>query len=529
MLDAVLAVGSALDLQVVLRRIVEAAMELSDAQYGALGVVGDWGGLSQFLAVGIDDETRARIGPLPHGEGILGELIRHPVPLRLVDLSAHPAAYGFPANHPPMHSFLGVPVRVRDEVFGNLYLTEKRGGRAFDEGDEAVVLTLATAAGVAIDNARLYDEAQRRERWRAAGAEVATALLSGTEPEDVLRLVATRARVLAEASYSCVALPVDATHLLVEVVDGPPELAGTVLPLTGTPLGAVVATGEPLLVSGSAVPQVLSACPVSSALLVPLPTVGGLLIVASAIGEPALRSTHTHELKAFAGQAGLALELAQRRRDTEQVGLLEDRERIGRDLHDLVIQRLFATGMRLEGLSRLLADRPELADRLRESVDELDTTIREIRSTIHAIQRDATPGGRPSLRARLLDVVDAGAEVIGSEPALRLSGLVDTAVDDDVAEDLLAVLREALSNVARHAKASVVEVTVKVTDEVRLEVRDDGIGPLVSRTDDAGGSTGKGLVNLTTRAERHGGGCTLVERETGGTQLTWWAPLSPVT
>ncbi|MDP3712316.1 MAG: GAF domain-containing protein [Mycobacteriales bacterium] len=520
LLDAVLAVGSALDLQVVLRRIVEAAMELSDAEYGALGVVGDWGGLSQFLAVGIDDETRARIGPLPHGEGILGELIRHPVPLRLVDLSAHPATYGFPAHHPPMHSFLGVPVRVRDEVFGNLYLTEKRGGRAFDEGDEAVVLTLATAAGVAIDNARLYDEAQRRERWRAAGAEVATALLSGTEPEEVLRLVATRARVLAEASYSCIALPVAAGHLLVEVVDGPPELAGVVLSLAGTPLGAVVATGEPLLVSGDAVPQVLSACPVSSALLVPLPTVGGLLIVASAADEPGLRSTHTHELRAFASQAGLALELAQRRRDTEQVGLLEDRERIGRDLHDLVIQRLFATGMRLDGLSRLV-DRPELAERLRESVDDLDTTIREIRSTIHAIQRDVTPGS-PSLRARLLDVVDAGAEVIGSEPALRLSGLVDTAVGDDVAEDLLAVLREALSNVARHAKASHVEVTVKVTDQVRLEVRDDGIGPGV----DSGDGSGNGLANLTARAQRHGGGCLLEERETGGAQLSWWAPLT---
>jgi signal transduction histidine kinase len=519
LLDAVLAVGSELDLQVVLRRIVEAAMELVDAEYGALGVVGDWGGLSQFLTVGIDEEGRSRIGPLPHGRGILGELIRHPEPLRLEDLTAHPAAYGFPPGHPPMRTFLGVPVRVRDEVYGNLYLTEKRGGAAFTEADQDVVLALASAAGVAIDNARLYDEARRREAWRAAGAEVATALLKGDEPEEVLRLVAARARRLAEADCSCVALPLGPGRLVVEVVDGPVELAGTVLPLEGSEVGAVLATGEPLLLAGPQVDRVLPGTRLSSALLVPLTTVSGLLLVASSPTAPALRPSHAHELRAFAAQAALALELAQRRRDEEATGLLADRDRIGRDLHDLVIQRLFATGMRLEGLAKLV-DKPELALRLRESVDDLDTTIREIRSTIYALQH-VPVAGASSLRSRLLDAVDVGAEAIGSTPSVRMSGLVDTTVPDDVAEDLLAVVREALSNVARHARATRAEVELDVTtDEVRLRVRDDGVGV------DPGVTRRSGVANLEARALKHDGGCLLSARQGGGTTLEWWCRLA---
>jgi signal transduction histidine kinase len=516
LLDAVLAVGSALDLQVVLRRIVEAAMELSEAQYGALGVVGESGFLSQFLTVGIDDEQRAKIGPLPRGHGILGELIRHPTPLRLDDLSTHSSTYGFPPGHPPMKTFLGVPVRVRDEVYGNLYLTEKRGGAGFDEEDESVVLALAAAAGVAIDNARLYDEARRREGWRAAGAEVATALLSGDEPDVVLRLVAARARELSDAAFSCIALPTGEEHLVAEVVDGPVDLAGAVLPRHGTALAAVLETGEPLLVAGPDASAVLAGRPAASALLVPLGTTVGVLVVASVEGQAPLRPYLAVELRSFAAQAALALELAERRRDAEKVGLLEDRDRIGRDLHDLVIQRLFATGMRLEGIAKLV-DRPELAVRLKESVDELDTTIREIRSTIYALHE--TPSSDSvSLRARLLEAIDAGAQVLGHTPSVQMSGLVDTTVTPEVGEDLLAVLREALSNVARHAGASAVDVVLDVSDRVRLLVSDNGVGisPNGRRS---------GLANLEARAAQHGGLCNVKPLPAGGTVLEWSVPL----
>ena len=219
LLDAVLAVGTGLDLQTVLHRIVEAAVQLVDARYGALGVIDHGRLLSQFLTVGIDEETAAQIGSLPRGGGILGLLIDDPRPLRLHDLGEHRAAFGFPAHHPPMRSFLGVPIRVRDEVFGNLYLTEKVGGADFDDEDERVVLALATAAGVAIENARLYDEVRHRERWLQASAEVTTALLSGAETEDVLHLVAARARDLAEADFAAIVLPLG-DSLVIEVANG---------------------------------------------------------------------------------------------------------------------------------------------------------------------------------------------------------------------------------------------------------------------------------------------------------------------
>ena len=206
LLDAVLAVGSELDLPVVLRRIVEAAVTLVDARYGALGVIGDDERLDAFITVGIDDVDAARIGDLPTGGGLLGQLIADPRPLRLDDLAEHPASVGVPPHHPPMRSFLGVPIRVRDVVFGNLYLTEKQGAVSFDEADEAVVQALASAAGVAIEHARLFDQTRRREQWLSASDAVSRALLSGSEPEVVLALVAAHARSLTGAALAAIAL-----------------------------------------------------------------------------------------------------------------------------------------------------------------------------------------------------------------------------------------------------------------------------------------------------------------------------------
>jgi len=522
LLEAFLAVGSALDLQPVLRRIIEAAVTLVDADYGALGVIAEDGkGLSQFVVVGIDDEQAARIGSLPAGHGVLGELIRDPRPLRLHDLAEHQASYGFPANHPPMRTFLGVPIRVRDAVFGNLYLTEKRGGGDFDDDDEAVVLALATAAGIAVQNARLYTESRQRERWLEATAEVSTALLSGTEPEDVLTLVAQRAREVTGAELALVALPIDDSRLLVEVADGHrgDELRGRLVQQDGSGLGDVLRSGQAgELDSGD---LAFVGAEVGSGHAVPLGPAGqparGVLAVAGL--PPGGSEAAVRTLTSFSAQAAVALELAERRRDAERFAVFEDRDRIARDLHDLVIQRLFATGMQLEGAARLIASRPaDASSRVHRAVDDLDATIRELRSTIYGLQ--APQDGPASLRALLLQVVDAGTEQLGFAPALRMEGLLDTLVPVEVGEHLLPTLREALSNAARHARATSVEVMVAAHDaELVLEVRDNGVGL------PAGESRRSGLANLASRAEALGGELVTTSVPGQGTRLRWRVPL----
>ena len=517
LLEAVLAVGSDLDLQTVLRRITEAASTLADARYAALGVLGDDGRVAQFLTVGISDEQRAQIGVLPQGRGVLGLLIRDPRPLRLDDLGQDPAAYGFPPGHPPMKTFLGVPIRLRDAVFGNLYLTEKRGGGPFDEEDEAVVLALAAAAGVAIENARLYDAARRREGWLRASAEISTALLGDSDPEEVLRLVAQRTRELSRGDTALVALPAGAGALLVEVADGAAaqEQLGTRLSTSG-PLGHVLSGGRPLLLVGQEAQGVLAHDAVGSALLVPL-SARGVIVVTTQEGAPSLDPAVVVEVAGFAAQAAVALEVAERRRDAERLVVFEDRDRIARDLHDLVIQRLFATGMQLESVARQV-ERPEAATKVRRAVDDLDTTIREIRSTIYALQNESSQE-RISLRSRLFEVIDAGAEQLGFTPAVRLAGLVDTAVPAELGDHLQAVLREALSNAARHSGARRVEVVLEVGDAVQLVVRDDGTGLPETAT------RRSGLANLAERAELLGGTFRAVCRDEGGTELIWSAPL----
>jgi signal transduction histidine kinase len=527
LLDAVLAIGQDLDLQAVLRRIIEAAVELVDAEYGALGVIGDGERLSQFVTVGLDDETYRQIGPLPRGHGILGLLIREPHPLRLDDLSQHDSSYGFPPHHPPMRTFLGVPVRVRDEVFGNLYLTEKRGGRTFDAEDEAVVHALATAAGIAVANARLYDEARQRERWLASSSDVTTQLLSGSDPDDVLELVVRHARDLSDAELALLALPSDDNNLLIEMSDGKAaaELRGRVVPVDGTLLGDVYRLGEPLAVgavSSDERAQALRSLPVQldAAMFVPLGSVGqtrGVLCVANRAGARRFGDRDVRILEAFAGQAAIALELAQRRRDAERLSVYADRDRIARDLHDLVIQRLFATGMQLEGATRFI-DQPEASDRVRRAVDDLDATIREIRSTIYALQSPDL-GTANSLRSRMLAVVEETSATLGFSPSVRLDGLVDTRVPEGVGEHLLAVLRESLTNIARHANAKAAEVHLSVDERLlTLTVRDNGQGlPADGRR--------SGLRNLADRATALGGGFTAATAPEGGTEVVWTVPL----
>ncbi|WUJ97962.1 GAF domain-containing protein [Streptomyces platensis] len=531
LLDAVMGLGRGLELPQVLGGIVEAAVDLTDAEYGALGVVGDGQRLSQFLPVGMSEELIASIGPLPCGRGILGELIRHPEPLRLTDLSRHPRSYGFPAHHPPMRTFLGVPVRVRDEVFGNLYLTEKRGGGSFDAEDEAVVTTLSIAAGVAIDNARMYHESRRRERWLEALGEITRSLLSGTEASQVLRLIAERAMEVAGADCAAVLLPVpsvpDRLRVAVAHGAGAGRIAGLTVPAEGSLPGTAARTGQPVV--SADLRSDPRAHPLGAgtgadeeygpAVAVPLQVdIGcGALRLCRLAGRPAFDETEARLISGFADQAVIALELGRRRAESEELAVFHDRDRIARDLHDLAIQRLFATGITLQSATRLI-DRPEAAERVGRAVDDLDTTIKIIRSTIFELRTAGDGADGAGLRRGLTDAVRTAARTLGFTPSLRIDGPADTNVPDDLAGHLLAVTAEALSNAARHARARRLDVALTVADEVTLTVVDDGVGVGAAR------HTG-GLANMRARAELHGGRLTVESPESGGTRIVWRVPL----
>jgi signal transduction histidine kinase len=531
LLEAVVAIGSGLDLATMLRRMVEAATTLVDASYGALGVIGEGGNsLIEFIPVGLSEEEIRRMEHWPHGLGILGLLIKEPKPLRLSDLGEHPESYGFPAGHPPMRTFLGVPIQVRGEAFGNLYLTEKRGGGEFDEEDENVVIALATAAGVAIENARLFEEVRRRELGLDASSEVTKALLTGADPAEVFELMTRRARQVTQADTAGVAMWADdGENLVVEAADGAyaAELPGLRFSVDGSLPGQVLRTGRPVSLDNAhddpSLAAALGSIPMGPTLIVPLgagESVRGVLGVAMGPGSSPFPEATGRMLLAFAEQSAIVLELAERRRDAERLTMLEDRDRIAKDLHDLVIQRLFATGITLSGAARLTT-RPEVASRIQHTINDLDDTIRQIRSTIFALQ--TPPGERlAGLRSQILAVVRGAEESLGFAPAVSLEGLLDTAVPDDVADQLLAVLGEALSNVTRHAHASKVVITVEARHELLLRVADDGVGI------EPGGRRG-GLRNMIERAAALGGECTIGRRDGGGTVVEWRVPLPSAT
>ncbi|MGX4694036.1 sensor histidine kinase [Streptomyces sp. JNUCC 63] len=531
LLEAVLSVGRELELEQVLHSIVEAAAALVDAEYAALGVIGpDGRRLSAFHTVGVGEEVIARIGPYPEGHGILGELIRRPQPLRLPRLSEHPASYGFPAHHPPMNTFLGVPIRVREQVFGNLYLTEKRGGLEFDEEDESVLATLAVAAGVAIDNARLYEESRLRERWLRATAEITHSLMSGAAQAEVLKLIAERAREITGAALVVMSTPVRGTGTLtVELAVGLRAEAhrGLVLPVEGTLAGEAFAGGAPVSSRDVAHDPRVSAGPprfagLGPAVAVPVGAsdghVQGVVLLAREAGATAFSQKELEPLRGFAAQASLAMELAERRQDAEQIALLEDRDRIARDLHDLAIQRLFATGMTLQSAGRFI-DHAGAKERVLRAVDDLDETIRIIRSTIFGLRMR---GGEeaPGLRARAVRVVGEATPVLGFAPSVRMEGLLDTHVPRESADHVVAVLSESLANIARHAHADRAEVVLETDGRtVRVTVTDNGVGI-------PSGGRRSGLANMAERAQKLGGDLEWTTPDGGGTRLVWHAPVN---
>jgi signal transduction histidine kinase len=525
LLDAFMDVSSGLDLDATLHRIVEAGVELVDARYGALGVLGEGGGLSAFIHVGIDDELRARMGSLPEGKGVLGQLITEPVPLRIPDLSRHPSSVGFPPHHPEMHSFLGVPVLVRGTVFGNLYMTEKRDGM-FTAEDEAVLTALAGAAGIAIDNARLYAEGEVRRQWLTALSDVRAGLLDTASPAGALALIAERLTALTDAdaawvlqgpyaddgAYAVVAQTgadlEDLTGHRLHPTDHPMLEAMTVaesFPVTLDLSGLAYEGPNDHVAWGHTLGFRLRASHADDA----------VVIVGRKAGAPPFADSVIPLITSFAEQAALALDLAARQRLARQLDVYEDRDRIARDLHDLVIQRVFAAGLALQSLLPRVAD-GDARRRIQSIVGALDDTVRDIRTTIFDLHTTDADAHTDSTRRRVLDIV---TEIAGEtpQPTVRMSGAVDSLVTGELAADVAAVVREAVSNVARHSGAAHVTVTLDVADDVVVEVVDDGRG-IDERT------ARSGLRNLEERARTRGGGLTVEALPDGGTRLRWYAP-----
>jgi signal transduction histidine kinase len=525
LLEAVVAVGSNLQLDVVLRRIVEAAVTLVDARYGALGVIDQDGRLADFIPVGLDEATIAGIAHWPEGRGLLGLLISDPRAVRLGDIAGHPQSSGFPAGHPPMTSFLGVPIRIRDEVYGNLYLTDKRDGSPFDEEDETLVTALSAAAGVAIENARLFDEGHRQQQWLTASSEVTRRLLAGDRVDEVLSFVTQQTLDMTAADAVVLALPdAERQHLMISHAAGrnAQGALGLRFPAGASLSGMVLATGQPVTVedfrhdprASRAARESLDLGPASVLPLGAAGNVRGVLTVGRAGGAMPLPRAAIQLAMTFAAQAGIALELAERRQDAERLSIFEDRDRIARDLHDQVIQRLYASGMKLQGTIPLIT-RPLAEERVNSVVDDLDKTIADIRTVIFSLQ--ARGQDHPNLRARVMDVVDEMTGAHGMTSSVQLDDRLDYEVPAEIGEHMLYALREALSNAARHGNASHVDVTVLAGGKLSLLVQDNGTGikDITRRS---------GLDNLAQRAERYGGTFT-IGPASRGTELRWEVPL----
>jgi signal transduction histidine kinase len=543
LLGAVLTIGEDLALAPMLHRLVETAVELVDAEYGALGVLDESRrGLAEFITVGIDDATRGAIGDVPKGLGILGALITDARPLRLAHINDYPDRAGFPPHHPNMTSFLGVPVRTSHGVFGNLYLTNKRSGPEFTETDEELVTGLAAMAGVAIDNARLFEDSQRRERTLTAMQDVANALLAGAETDETLQIVARDARELVNADIATIALPnATGTTMTIEVADGAEasDVLGRRFARAGSISGDALTSGKTEIIletfndPRTDQPQVKDGH-IGASVFIPL-LIGsepfGTLAVARDRGRPAFSAADVEILESFASQASVVLDNEQGRQQLQRLSLVEERERIARDLHDTVIQRLFATGLSLQATTKMIGEETA-RDRVKAAVADLDETVRHIRTVIFEVERRG-PAHTEELRARVLDLVVEAGRPLGFDPHVRFAGVIDATVPKRVGDELLATLREALSNVARHARATAVDVDLRVDDHIRLQVIDNGVGLPPGVTADTGRL---GIPNMRARAQRLGGilrlsaadqGTTSTGTMSTGTMLEWEVPLEP--
>jgi signal transduction histidine kinase len=529
LLDAVVAVTSGLELADVLSRITRAACSLAGARYGALGVLGPSGErLVEFITEGVTAAERAAIGDPPEGHGVLGLLIRDPRAQRLRDIREHPDSFGFPPNHPPMRSFLGAPIRIRDEVFGNLYLAEKEGPEEHNEfsaEDESVVVALASAAGVAIENARLYDASRRRALGSAAIGDLTHALLEGRDETEALGAFAAAVVAIATATRVGVVLHDDTGRRYLAATSWGADLdADTKAAFDGAVWDSFETSREPVVLladtpdhTAEGQPSVAAALhvhPASPAAVLSLASGDadvGLVLVAwdRSHAEPLV---DLRELAELTRHAGLALLAGRSRQTRSRMALLEDRERIARDMHDHVIQRLFATGLSLQTAAQASTD-PLVQHRVDEAVDALDASIREIRMTIFELSQTRTD---LSAEAQLRQVTSAFARGLGFAPELLVEGPLED-LPAPVRDDAIAVVREGLANVMRHARATRARVCVTVTDHVTVEVSDDGIGTEPSQAR-------SGLVNLAERAGGRGGRFEILAAAPRGTALRWSVP-----
>ncbi|QOR72386.1 GAF domain-containing protein [Ruania alkalisoli] len=520
------AVVSHLELPEVLRRLTEVAVELVDARYGALGVLAPDGWLEEFVHVGMDPGTVERIGRLPEGRGVLGALITNPEPIRLQHIADDPRSVGFPDGHPPMSSFLGVPIRIREEVFGNLYLTQKRGGDFTDE-DERLVRTLAATAAIAVENARLYSAARDRERWAAIGAHV-SAVLTETGTDGVPALLADA--VFEELGAARVAVlepgeePLTARIIAARGTDAA-QYNGRLLTTEETSAVLVLESGEPVARSGAttalsdadalAVRDSTGTGPVLFVRFAP----AGIEPLVLAVGrQPRGRAFGRSEIEAVTDAAGrivLSMELAQAREQHQRMLLSQDRARIARDLHDRVIQQLFGAGLELHSLEGSVPTAE--AERLRTAVDAIDDAISQIRTIIFALR--AVASDRQTLRHRVLDLAIEVSRHLPRNVDVEFAGPVDTLAGSEMAGEVMAVARELLSNVVRHACAEHVRVEVRAGGHLlELVVEDDGGGM---------GLAGhrSGLANISERAQRRGGDLEL-RSGPDGTTAAWRVPLT---
>lgn len=529
LLRVIVEIGAGLDLDATLHRIISAARELTSAPYGALAVRDHDGNLISFTHEGMDAETVRRIGHLPVGKGLLSLSLLDTPALRMDDLTTHPAAAGFPEHHPPMRAFLAVPITIRDTVFGNLYLTHVDAARVFSETDEVAARALAFAAAVAIDNAQVFERERTSVKWMEASREITTALLSRTEPHRrPLQLIAERARALTDAEQAIVLVPDDADApledvetLVVSAAVGllASDVLGQRVPVRESTSGAVFRSGEPLITEKLSYPiQAFTDVGQRPAILMPLRAhdeVVGVIVVARGADQPPFNASYLDLVSDFATHAAIALVLASAREDARRLTILAERERIAHDLHDHVIQRLFAAGMDLQGtLAR--ARSPEVADRLNRTLDDLQTIIEEIRTTIFELKSPTAAGG--DFRHRIQRVV---ADLTGDRDlvtTVRLDGPM-SAVGAELADHAEAVATEAVSNALRHSGASRLTVTISVADMFVLDVIDNGRGI------PAGNARRSGLANMARRAEQLGGSCEITTPPEGGTRVHWIAPL----
>jgi signal transduction histidine kinase len=524
LLKANAAIVSDLSLPVLLRHITTAARELVNAEYAALGMIGRDGNQEEFVHIGMETDVVSQVGELPQGRGLLRYLVTDPAPLCLCDLSIHPAAVRLPEHHPAMSSFLGVPIKVRQEIYGNLYLANSAHGQ-FSAEDEQLLTALAATAGVAIANARLHQETLQQRHWLAASTELTQELFANSD-EAPLDMVLRYALQGASADSATVAVLSACGHLVVQASAGRngADVVGTELDTTRSLAGQVIQTGAPTLKIRPLRPSSATSSEISrqpSAIGAPLLTADGTIIGALTVGRNAQEGEFSDvdrdQLATFASHAGKAIELDRARSAREAVRTVQDHDRIAADLHDHVIQELFATGMGLESMSSRLTD-PEQQALVEAFVDALDSTVRRIRTTIFQLQRRELR--YQSLQLRVMTVLDEERPALGFSAAIEFVGALDLLVSGSLADDVVAVVRETMSNVARHAQATAARISISLLQaNLTIDVRDNGAGI---------GNSGRssGLSNLRQRAAAHGGILELDVPSGGGTHVRWTAVLA---